>query len=387
MTNTLNDVAALAGLSLIANPARQPDAAAPVFPADCQLDPAIMADAMAEISGWAGYAPTPLIDLPEVASHIGVARVVYKDESQRFGLGSFKALGGAFAVARLARDIQANGGNVSNLTVTTATDGNHGRSVAWGAARAGVAAKIYIHAHVSHAREAAMAAYGAEVIRVNGNYEASLAACKEDAAAHGWQIVSDTSWEGYHEVPRAVMAGYTVMAAETLNQLGGTAPTHAFLPVGVGGLAAAVVAPLWQAAGSQLGRMISVESHMSACMADSIAATAPTPVDITEETLMAGLSCGEVSDLAWDILQPTLTHCATISDAAVAPLMRWFHGRTPSIEAGECSTSGLAALLQAHGDDRLRPELGLTAESVVMLIGTEGATDPDFYARTIAGEP
>ena len=175
------------------------------------------------------------------------------------------------------------------------------------------------------------------------------------------------------------------MAAEALQQLDGTPPTHAFLPVGVGGLAAAVVAPLWQAAGADIGHMVSVESHMSACMADSIAANAPTPVNITEETLMAGLSCGEVSDLAWDILRPTLTHCATISDEAVAPLMRWFHARTPTVESGECSTTGLATLLQAHADETMRSALGLTADSVVMLIGTEGATDPEFYAHTIAG--
>ena len=383
MSDILHQVAGLSGLKLTANPTRPAASAASPFPADCPLSPADMAAAMAEISGWAGYSPSPLIDLPEIAAHVGVARVVYKDESQRFGLGSFKALGGAYAVARLVRDIESKGGSAADLTVATATDGNHGRSVAWGASRAGAAAKIYIHAHVSEARADAMAAYGADVIRVNGNYEASLEACKEDAAAHGWQIVSDTSWEGYHDVPRTVMAGYTVMAAEALQQLGGTPPTHAFLPVGVGGLAAAVVAPLWQAAGASVGQMISVESSMSACMADSIAASAPTPVNITEETLMAGLSCGEVSDLAWDILRPTLTHCATISDEAVAPLMRWFHARTPSVEAGECSTSGLATLLQTHADGTMRKSLGLAEDSVVLLIGTEGATDPEFYARTV----
>ena len=351
---------------------------------DGSLDAAVMDRARAEIGGWAGYAPTPLHDLPEIADLLGVSRVVYKDESARFGLGSFKALGGAYAVAALVRRLEAAGGRAADLTVATATDGNHGRSVAWGAARAGCAAKIYIHAHVSEAREAAMAAYGANIIRVNGNYEASLEACKQDAAAHGWQIVSDTSWEGYHEVPLMVMAGYTVMAGEVLDQLGGP-PSHALLPVGVGGLAAGIVAPLWQAAGVSLGRMITVESHMSSCMRDSLVAGTPTPVDITEETLMAGLSCGEVSDLAWDILKPTVSHCVTIGDEAVAPLMRWFHARTPSIEAGECSTSGLATLLKTHADPVARAALDLTPESVVLLVGTEGATDPDFYHHTNSG--
>jgi diaminopropionate ammonia-lyase len=374
--------AALAApFTLDANPGRN----AADFPNRAgSLDTAVMDAARAAIGDWSGYAPTPLHDLPEIADHLGVARVVYKDESARFGLGSFKALGGAYAVAALARQIEADGGSTADLTVTTATDGNHGRSVAWGAARAGCAAKIYIHAHVSQARADAMAAFGAEVIRINGNYEASLAACKADAAAHGWQIVSDTSWEGYHEVPLTVMAGYTVMAAEILDQLG-ESPSHAMLPVGVGGLAAGIIAPLWQAAGPSLGHMIAVESHMSACMRDSLVAGQPTLVDITRETLMAGLSCGEVSELAWDILKPTVSHCVTIGDEAVAPLMRWFHNRTNSIEAGECSTSGLAALLVMHTDGAAWQRLEMTPDSVILLVGTEGATDPDFH-RQIVGK-
>ena len=380
ITAHLETAAAADGFTWHANPAHRQSA----FPDDPGLlDSAAMQAAADEIGSWTGYAPTPLHDLPEIAEHLGVARVVFKDESPRFGLGSFKALGGAYAVAKLVRDIEASGGSATDLTVATATDGNHGRSVSWGAARAGCTAKIYIHAHVSKAREDAMAAFGADVIRVNGNYEASLAACKEDAAAHGWQIVSDTSWQGYLDVPRMIMAGYTVMAREALDQLGGDAPTHAMLPVGVGGLAAGVIAPLWQSAGASLGKMISIESHMSACMRDSLVAGKPTPTDITEETLMAGLSCGEVSVLAWDILKPTISHCITIGDDAVAPLMRWFHHRTPSLEAGECSTSGLAACLQAKADPAAWAALGFGPDSVILLVGTEGATDPDFYRQTV----
>ena len=380
MTDDLTRAGATGGFTLDANPAHAPS---PFPDTPGSLDRQVMQDAADEISNWTGYAPTPLYDLPEVAAHLGVARVVFKDESPRFGLGSFKALGGAYAVARLARAAEESGGSITDVTVATATDGNHGRSVAWGAARAGCTAKIYIHAHVSKAREEAMTAYGADVIRVNGNYEASLAACKQEAAAHGWQIVSDTSWPGYADVPLMIMAGYTLMGREVVDQLGGTAPSHAMLPVGVGGLASGVIAPLWEAAGAGLGHMISVESHMSACMRDSLVAGTPTLVDITEETLMAGLSCGEVSTLAWDIMKPTVSHCVTIGDAAVAPLMRWFHRRTPSIEAGECSTSGLAACLAAHADPEAWRQLGFGPDSVVLLLGTEGATDPDFYQSII----
>ena len=344
-----------------------------------------MGRAFDTISKWPGYTPTPLVDLPEIAAHCGVARVVYKDESTRLGLGAFKALGGAYAVADLVREQVAKGANVGEVTVATATDGNHGRSVAWGAQLAGCNAKIYIHEHVSRAREAAMQAYGAEVIRVQGNYEVSLADCRADAEANGWHLVSDTSWEGYVDVPRAIMAGYTVMGREIIDQLGADALTHAFLPIGVGGLAAGVAAPLWAHMGAQLCNLISIESTMSCCFADSIEAGRPTLFDITEETLMAGLSCGEVSLVAWEILQPALSHSMAISDEAVAPLMRWFHERSPSIEAGECSTSGLAGLLQAHKNPQHWQSMGLKANSVVLLIGTEGATDPDLYAKIISG--
>lgn len=343
-----------------------------------------MAAAMAEISGWDGYAPTPLRALDEVAAALGVRAVYYKDEAPRFDLGSFKALGGAYAVAALVAERLAAGARPGDVTVATATDGNHGRSVSWGAQRAGCNAKIYIHAHVSEARASAMRAYGADVIRVDGNYEASLAACKDDAAANGWDIVSDTSWEGYVDIPLDIMAGYTVMTNEALSQMGTIRPTHAFLPIGVGGLAAAVAAPLWHDMGDQLCHLISVESRLSSCFYDSIAAGAPTLFDITEETLMAGLSCGEVSILAWELLHETLSHCMTIGDDAVAPLMRWFQQRDLPIEAGECSTSGLAALLAAHANPDHWQALNFDAESVILLIGTEGATDRDLYNQLVA---
>jgi len=347
-----------------------------------------MAAASAEISSWPGYAPTPLHSLPEIAAVCGVKAVLYKDEATRFGLGSFKALGGAYAVASLVAAQKLAGKTPAEITVATATDGNHGRSVSWGAQLAGCTAKIYIHKHVSAAREQAMQAFGADVIRVDGNYEASLAACKSDAEISGWHIVSDTSWEGYRDIPLQVMAGYSVMASEALAQMGDMRLSHAFLPVGVGGLAAGIVAPLWQDMGEGLCKLISVESDMSPCFQESIAAQMPTLFEISEETLMAGLSCGEVSQLAWEILQPTLTHCLSITDGAVASLMRLLARGlegTPPIEAGECSTAGLAALLAAKRDPALWSDLGFDESSVILLIGTEGATDPELYQSIMAG--
>ncbi len=347
-----------------------------------------MAAASAEISSWPGYAPTPLHSLPEIAAVCGVEAVLYKDEATRFGLGSFKALGGAYAVASLVAAQKLSGKTPAEITVATATDGNHGRSVSWGAQLAGCTAKIYIHKHVSTAREQAMQAFGADVIRVDGNYEASLAACKSDAEVNGWHIVSDTSWEGYRDIPLQVMAGYSVMAREALSQIGDMRLSHAFLPVGVGGLAAGIVAPLWQDMGENLCKLISVESDKSPCFQESIAAKTPTLFEISEETLMAGLSCGEVSQLAWEILQPTLTHCLSITDGAVASLMRLLARGlegSPLIEAGECSTAGLAALLAAKRDPALWSDLGFDENSVILLIGTEGATDPELYQLIMAG--
>ena len=351
------------------------------------LTAAVMDAARDSITAWPAYAPTPLVQLDKVAAHCGIAAVYYKDESARFDLKSFKALGGAYAVAKLVAEQTANGVDPATITVTTATDGNHGRSVAWGAQQAGCRAEIYIHQHVSQERANAMAAYGANINRITGNYEASLAACKADAATHNRFIVSDTSWPGYRAAPLDIMAGYTVMGREIIDQMGPVKPSHCFLPIGVGGLAAGIVAPLWRDRGAELGRMIGVESYMSSCFLESIAAGTPKLVDITAETLMAGLSCGEVSELAWEILQPTLAHCLAIGDDAVAPLMAGFadsvFGPTP-IEAGECATAGLAALLAAKKDDALWQALGFGPQSVVLLIGTEGATDPDLYQQLVA---
>ncbi len=346
-----------------------------------------MDSAHAEIASWPGYVPTPLISLDRLASHCDVASVVYKDESRRLGMKSFKALGGAYAVANLVAKQVTMGINPESITVTTATDGNHGRSVAWGAQQAGCQAEIYIHEHVSEQRADAMATFGAKVNRIHGNYEASLAACKADAEANNWHIVSDTSWAGYREIPCDIMAGYSVMGYEALNQMGSAWPTHCFLPIGVGGMAAGIVAPLWRAMGADFSRMIGVESHFSACFLESIDAQTPQLVDIQKETMMAGLSCGEISDLAWEILQPSLHHCLSITDNAIAPLMAGFAdgefggGR---IEAGECATAGVAALLATKNDPALWKTLGFDPESVVLLIGTEGATDPVIYESMIA---
>ena len=223
---------------------------------DAILSDAALTEARKAISGWAGYAPTPLHRLPSLAAEAGVASVHYKDEAGRFGLGSFKALGGAYAVARvLVRRAAEQGVTLTlddlaagraadfarTVTVTCATDGNHGRSVAWGAQRFGARAVIFIHSTVSEGRRAAIARFGAEVRRTPGNYDDSVRIADETAQAEGWTVVSDTSYPGYTDIPRDVMQGYEVMAAEALDALDAP-PTHLFLQTGVGGMAAACAA-------------------------------------------------------------------------------------------------------------------------------------------------
>jgi diaminopropionate ammonia-lyase len=213
--------------------------------------------AQAEITSWPGYAPTVLRDLPEVARMAGVGAVRLKDEATRFGLGSFKALGGAYAVAQMLGAELARRGvavhatsadlvagtyldTTRAITVTCATDGNHGRSVAWGAQRFGCRCVIYVHATVSQGRVEAIARYGAEVRRVPGTYDDAVREAAREAEAQGWFVISDTSYEGYTTVPVDVMQGYRLMAEEALEQWEGAAPTHCFMQGGVGGAAAAV---------------------------------------------------------------------------------------------------------------------------------------------------
>ena len=340
-----------------------------------------------EISSWPNYSLTPIAELSDLAKFCGVGQIFYKDESARLGLGSFKALGGAYAVKRVAKNYSLLGNKIKELVVTTASAGNHGRSVAWGAKQVGCSAKIYVHSGVSRARADAMSKFGADIIRIDGNYDEALAECIKAARENSWELVSDTSWAGYEDVPLDIMSGYGVLMRETLEQMGSVKPTHLFLPAGCGGLAAGLISFLWREMNENLCKLISVESTHSSCILESIKAQRPVFIDIKEETAMVGLSCGEVSEQAWKILSKTLSHSVSISDKAVAPLMKLFlDGKFGggSIEAGECSTSGAASLLAICKEKKLKKEISLDEESIVLLIGTEGATDIDAYNELIS---
>ncbi|MBI0537322.1 diaminopropionate ammonia-lyase [Roseomonas sp. KE2513] len=356
--------------------------------------------ARAAIAAWPGYAPTPLLHLGDVATALDLGAVHYKDEATRFGLGSFKALGGAHAVFRvivgeLSRTGIATAATAAELeagmyqeataaiTVTCATDGNHGRSVAWGARRFGARCVIFVHPGVTRGRREAMTALGAEVREVPGNYDDSVRASEAAARAGGWHLVSDTSWPGYTETPREVMQGYRLMAEEALDALPAP-PTHAFIQAGVGGVAAAVSVAL-RARHGRGPRLVVVEPERAACLLASAEAGAPTAVTGELDTIMAGLACGEPSLLAWQELERAAFAFMAIPDDACLRAMRFLACRTPPVEGGESGVAGLAALVLAARNREGRAALGLGPESRVLLFGTEGATDRAVYEDLVTG--
>lgn len=387
------------GLRAIRNPAVAP-ASEPYGAARSEvLNDAGFSAAQREIVQWPGYSATPLHTLPALARRLGVGAVYYKDEGERFGLKSFKALGGAYAVFRLLAQAIARheGGQdvsaadilsgrwhhvVRDITVTCATDGNHGRSVAWGAQMFGCRCVIYIHATVSEGRRAAIARYGADVVRVSGNYDDSVRHADAQAKENGWTVVSDTTYEGYRAIPIDVMHGYGVMSREIIAQIGAQPPTHVFVQAGVGALAASVAAAFWLAWGEQRPKLVVVEPIEADCYLRSAQAGKPVAVTGALDTIMAGLACGEVSPAAWEIVSTAATAYVALDDQYALDAVRVFanpESGDPAIVSGETGAAGLAALLVAQGHEDLRRLLSLDASSRVLLLGSEGDTDPEIY--------
>ncbi len=362
--------------------------------------------ARAEISTWPGYEVTPMRELTPVASTCRVRSILYKDEASRFGLGSFKALGGAYAVARLLQErvgeklgrpvstaelaSGAHAATTRAVTVVSATDGNHGRSVAAGAAMFGCRSVILIHAGVSEAREQAIAARGAQVIRIDGNYDDTVRAAYRMAAQDGWALIADTSGHGGEGACADVMHGYTVMVAEALEQVSGLGqepPSHIFVQGGVGGLAATACAYSWLMLAERAPIVVVVEPERADCLYQSAKAGRPTRATGDLNTVMACLSCGEVSEYAWRILSEGAEFFQTITDSEGIAVMRLLadEGRAGArIVAGESAGAGLAGLIAAATDQQARRTLRLEPSSRILVFGTEGATDPELYAALLA---
>ena len=356
------------------------------------------------LATWSGLSqhPTPEWSLPGLAKALGVASLAVKDESKRSSLGSFKALGAPNALIKLVlrrwpeRDWSAAGlfagrhaEALKDFVVISATDGNHGRALAAAAQSIGCRCVIVLHANVSAEREQAIAAFGAEIVRIAGGYDESVNEAARLAQANGWEVVSDTSYDGYEEVPRDVMQGYGVLAEELLENAAdpATCPwTHVILQGGVGGLAAGIISGFWDRFGAQRPHFIVVEPEQADCLLQSARQGRPARATGSVDSLMAGLACGETSPLAWLFLQPAVDLFMTVSDAQAEVAMRTLaegrHGDVP-IVAGESGAAGLAALQELTTEAEGRHAASLDAASRVLLINTEGATAPSVYAQII----
>ena len=356
------------------------------------------------LSSWRGIHrnATPLYDLPDAAARCQVSRLCLKDESVRSPLGSFKALGAPIALVRQILRLHPDFEPAAILTgryaealrgytVISATDGNHGRGLAAAAQDAGCRCVIVLHAHVSPEREQAIAAYGADIVRIAGNYDESVQEAARLAAAHGWQVIADTSYDGYEDIPRDVMQGYGAIAEEIVEQTSAQrgragAFTHVFLQGGVGGMAAGLASYFWEYHGPQRPCFISVEPAQADCLLQSAIQGRPAKATGTVDSVMAGLACGETSPLAWRFLQPCVDVFMTIEDEQAIEAMRALaqgSERDTPIVAGESGVAGLAALEWLRSDPQRSEQVGLTAESRVLIISTEGATAPREYTRLV----
>ncbi len=343
-----------------------------------------------------GYAPTPLLDVPQLADRLGVGHVLVKVESSRLGLPAFKMLGASWAtyralVERLGAEpvwatideLAMQVATLGPLTLASATDGNHGRAVARMAALLGLAAHIFVPDDMATPRIEAIRSEGAEVTIVPGTYDDAVARSAL-AASDACIVISDTSWPGYTDTPRHVIEGYSTIFAEVDAALAAQRapqPTHVFLPTGVGAFAAAGVAHYH---GHTRTALVSVEPLDAACVLASIRSGEMVEVAGPHRSMMVGLNCGNASLIAFPILRSGLDFCIAIGDDLAARAMRFLAAE--SIVAGE---TGAASLAGALGVVELgaRAVVGMSDDSVVLCIVTEGATDPENYAAVVGHAP
>ncbi len=357
------------------------------------------------LSHWNGLnpGPTPLRVLPGLAQRLSIGALWMKDESVRSPLASFKALGAPIALLRLilrrwpdqgfrAEDLLSgrHAAKLTDLVVISATDGNHGRALAAAAQTIGCRCVVVLHAQVSAEREEPIAALGAEIVRIAGNYDESVEEAARLAEANGWQVVSDTSYDGYEEVPRDVMQGYGIIVDELLEAGPADGPcpySHVVLQGGVGGMAAGVVSHFWERYGAQRPTFIVVEPEQADCLLQSARRGSASRASGSVDSVMAGLACGETSPLAWRFLEPSIDWFMTVSDddavGAMRVLAQGGAGDVP-IVSGESGAAGLAALMVLRRDAELQRQARLDATSRVLLLNTEGATAPALF-RSLTG--
>ena len=337
-------------------------------------------------SSWPDYAPTPLIPLLGLASELGVGDMCLKDEAHRFGLQAFKALGASWAISRV---LEQSADSV--LTFVTATDGNHGRAVAWAAERLGHTAVVYLPRDASDARAEAIVKLGARANRTEQTYDEAVERARIDAEANGWVLLQDMAWPGYEQIPRWVMQGYLTLIHEVMDQLGEAPPTHVFLQCGVGSFAASITAYLVERFGAERPTVFVVEPEGAACGMVAMERDEPSPprLDDAPHTFMAGLSCGQLSLSAWTILRQYVDGWLTcddeISRAGMRRLARPVAADVMVVsgESGAVTTGLLEAVCIDPENTLIREQLRLDANAKVLLISTEGATDEQIYRSVL----
>lgn len=336
-----------------------------------------------------GYRPTPLRDLPGLARELGIGRLLLKDEGARLDLAAFKVLGVSWAIERLLRD------GMSATTLSSATAGNHGRALAWAARQRGLRAIVFIPANSAPARVQAIRGEGAEVVPVDGSYEDAVDRCAVDSAAGGWQVVADVGYPGYMEIPSWISEGYGTIfeeVAEDLAVSGDPPPDMVVVQGGVGGLAAAVVphAARW----SPPARVLVVEPEEADCLLASASAPDGVPTESrgTGQTVLAGLNCARVSLAAWPTIRAGAEAFLSVSDElALQALRRLATPREldPRVVAGASGAAGVAGLmaLTQPAFAELRRNLALDERSRILVVSTEGATDPAHWSRVVGVAP
>lgn len=350
-----------------------------------------------------GYSVTPLTCLNSTAKLLGIGEIYVKDESHRFGLNAFKGLGGSFCLGKYISDTAGRNiaeisyadlrseeikSKTGTITFVTATDGNHGRGVAWAAANLGHKAVVYMPKGSAAERLENIRKLGAEAEITEWNYDDTVRFAKQQADENGWVLVQDTAWEGYEQIPTSIMQGYLTMALEAVQQMGVKKPTHIFLQAGVGAMSGALTGFFRDVYGFA-PKIIVVEPDKADCYYHTVKADDGTihTVGGALDTIMAGLACGEPCTIGWDLLKYGADAFITMEDTVAANGMRILAapaGSDAKVISGESGAAGFGALAEIlRNHPQIKADLGLKEDSVALCFSTEGATDIENYRNIV----
>jgi diaminopropionate ammonia-lyase len=360
-----------------------------------------------------GYEPTPLVSLISLSQKLGIGNIYVKDESYRFGIKAFKALGASYAIFRTLKDKWEKEFNqeltpeilfntdiknkLGELTFCAATDGNHGKAVAWTANKLKQKAVIYMPSNTAKSRIDSIYAENGKVVLVDGTFDDCVKKAAEDSAKKGWQVISDTSYPGYMEIPAFILLGYTTIFKEIEEQIELQKlinPDFVFLQSGVGGLSAAGTSHYVSKYGEKRPKLISVEPVDSDCFLESIkyGKGEPIPTKGKQESIMAGLNCGIPSPLAWKIIKDGMYLFLSVTDKYAEEAMRTYYNpsdgdeRIISGESGSAGLAGLLAIMKSKNLSEAKSKLGINKKSNILLINTEGDTDPENFKKIVLND-